>query len=48
MSRRRVVVEHGLGKVTGWRIAAGRYRDPRRRHTLIMKNVAGRHDRMFA
>jgi hypothetical protein len=31
-----------------WRIAAERYRNPRRRRTLIMKNVAGLHNRMFA
>jgi hypothetical protein len=48
VSRRRVVVEHGIGKMKVWRIAAERYRNPRRRHTLIMKNVAGLHNRMFA
>src|SRR5215203_1562889 len=48
VSRRRVVAEHGIGKMKVWRIAAERYRNPRRRHTLIMKNVAGLHNRMFA
>lgn len=48
VSRRRVVVEHGIGKMKVWRIAAERYRNPRRRHTLIMKNVAGLHNRMYA
>ena len=48
VSRRRVVVEHGIGKMKVWRIVAERYRNPRRRHTLIMKNVAGLHNRMFA
>ena len=48
VSRRRIVVEHGIGKRTIWRIAAERYRNPRRRHTLMFKNVAGLHDRMFA
>ena len=48
MSRRRVVAEHGIGKMKVWRIAAERYRNPRRRHTLIMKNVAGLHNLMFA
>ena len=48
VSRRRIVVEHGIGKMKVWRIAAERYRNPRRRHTLIMKNVAGLHNRMFA
>ena len=48
VSRRRIVVEHGIGKMTIWRIAADRYRNPRRRHTLVFKNVAGLHNRMFA
>ena len=48
VARRRIVVEHGIGKMKVWRIAAERYRNPRRRHTLILKNVAGLHNRMFA
>jgi hypothetical protein len=48
VSRRRAVVEHGIGKMKVWRIAAERYRNPPRRHTLIMTNVAGLHNRMFA
>src|SRR5438874_1736989 len=48
VSRRRIAVEHGIGKMKVWRIAAERYRNPRRRHTLVMKNVAGLHNRMFA
>jgi DDE superfamily endonuclease/Helix-turn-helix of DDE superfamily endonuclease len=47
VSKRRIVVEHGIGKMKVWRIAAERYRNPRRRHTLIMKNVAGLHNLMF-
>jgi hypothetical protein len=47
-SRRRIVVEHGIGKMKIWRIAAERYRNPRRRHTLTMKNIAGLHNLMFA
>ena len=31
-----------------WRIAAERFRNPIRRHTLIIKNVAGLHNLMFA
>ena len=46
--RRRIVVEHGIGKRKVWRVAAERWRNPRRRHTLMMKNVAGLHNRMFA
>jgi hypothetical protein len=47
VSRRRIVVEHGIGKMKVWRVAAERWRNPRRRHTLMMKNVAGLHNRMF-
>jgi hypothetical protein len=31
-----------------WRIASERYRNPNRRHRLIMKNVAGLHNLMYA
>lgn len=48
LSRKRIVVEHGIGKMKIWRIAADRYRNPLRRHTVMMKNVAGLHNRMFA
>ena len=44
----RVAVEHGIGKMKIWRIAAERYRNPLRRHTLIIKNVAGLHNMVFA
>lgn len=48
LARRRVVVEHAIGKMKVWRVAADRYRNPRRRHTLILKNVAGLHNLMFS
>lgn len=47
LSRKRIVVEHGIGKLKIWRIAADKYRNPRRRHTLIVKNVVGLPNRMF-
>ena len=47
VAKRRIVVEHGIGKMKVWRIAADRYRNPRSRHTVMMKNVAGLHNRMF-
>jgi DDE superfamily endonuclease/Helix-turn-helix of DDE superfamily endonuclease len=47
LSQRRIVVEHGIGKMKIWRIAAERYRNPLRGHTRMMKNVAGLHNRMF-
>ena len=48
VSKRRIVVEHGIGKMKVWRASAERWRNPRRRHTLMMKNGAGLHNRMFA
>jgi hypothetical protein len=48
LASRRVVAEHGIGKMKVWRIASERYRNPNRRHTLIMKNVAGLHNLMYA
>jgi len=48
ISRKRIAAEHGIGKMKIWRIAAERYRNPTRRHTLIMKNVAGLHNLMFS
>jgi len=48
ISRKRIAVEHGIGKMKVWRIASERYRNPTRRHTLILKNVAGLHNLMFA
>ncbi len=48
VGRKRVAVEHGIGKRKAWRIAGERWRNPRRRHTLMTKNVAGLHNRMFA
>ena len=46
--RGRAAAEHGTGKMKLWRVAAERWRNPRRRHTLMMKNVAGLRNRMFA
>jgi hypothetical protein len=48
ISRRRIAVEHAIGKMKIWRIAAERYRNPLKRHTLIIKNVAGLHNLVFA
>jgi transposase len=48
VSKRRIVVERGIGKMKVWRIAAERYRNPRRSHTMTVKNIAGLHDRMYA
>jgi hypothetical protein len=48
VGKKRVVVEHAIGKMKLWRIAAERWRNPRRRHALTFKNVAGLHNLMFA
>jgi IS5 family transposase len=48
ISRKRIAAEHGIGKMKMWRIASERFRNPTRRHTLIIKNVAGLHNLMFA
>lgn len=48
ISRRRLVAEHGIGKMKVWRVAPDRYRNPVGRHTLIMRNVAGLHDLKYA
>src|SRR5439155_13088133 len=48
LARKRVAVEHGIGKLKIWRITAERYRNPVRCHTLIVKNVAGLHNLMYA
>jgi len=47
LAKERIVAEHGIGKMKVWRIAADRYRNPPRRHTVMMKNVAGLHNRMY-
>jgi hypothetical protein len=48
IARRRIAAEHGIGKMKVWRIAAERYRNPVSKHTLVMKNVAGLHNLMYA
>jgi DDE superfamily endonuclease/Helix-turn-helix of DDE superfamily endonuclease len=48
LSRRRVAAEHGIGKMRVWRAATERYRNPLSKHTLVMKDVAGLHNLMFA
>ena len=48
LSRRRIAAEHGIGKMKIWRIASDRYRNPLKRHAVMLKNVAGLHNTMFA
>ncbi len=47
LAKERIVAEHGIGKMKIWRIAADRYRYPARRHAVMMKNLAGLHNRMY-
>ena len=47
VGRKRIAVEHAIGKLKIWRIAAEKWRNPRRKHTRMMKNIAGLHNRMF-
>ena len=48
LSSLRVSVEHGIGKMKIWRIAADRYRNALKKHTLMFRNVAGLQNMMFA
>ena len=48
LSIRRVAAEHGIGKMKIWRISSERYRNPMNKHTLMMKDVAGLHNLMYA
>ena len=47
-SSKRICVEHGIGKMKIWRIVKDTFRNQKTNHTLIMKNVAGFHNLMFA
>lgn len=48
LSSRRIVVEHGIGKMKIWRMIRDVYRNLRSDHTLVMKNIAGLHNIMYA
>lgn len=47
-SSKRIVVEHGIGKMKIWQILSQRFRNKRSNHALVFKNVAGLHNVMFA
>jgi hypothetical protein len=44
----RVAVEHAIGKLKIWRIAAEKFRNDLHGHTLILKNIVGLHNLMFS
>jgi len=48
LSKRRITVEHSFGKMKIFQILSQRFRNPKRKHSLIFKNVAGLHNLMFA
>jgi len=48
LGKARIVVEHTLGKMKIFKILSYRFRNPRNRHALVFKNVAGLHNLMFA
>ena len=48
LSKRRITVEHSFGKMKIYQILAQRFRNPRNKHSLIFKNIAGLHNLMFA
>ena len=48
LSRKRIAAEHGIGKMKIWKIASDRYRNPPKRYAVMVKNVAGLHNAMFA
>ena len=47
LSRRRIAVEHGIGKLKIWRSGSDRYRNCPKKKTIMFKNIAGLHNRMF-
>ena len=48
LSKRRITVEHSFGKMKIFQILTQQFRNPKRKHSLIFKNVAGLHNLMFA
>ncbi len=48
LSKRRITVEHTFGKMKIYQILSQRFRNPRNKHSLIFKNIAGLHNLMFA
>ena len=48
LSKRRITVEHSFGKMKIDQILAQRFRNPRNKHSLMFKNIAGLHNLMYA
>ena len=47
LSKRRITVEHTFGKMKIYQILSQKFRNPRCKHSLIFKNIAGLHNLMF-
>lgn len=47
LSKRRNVVEHGIGKMKIWRVVADRFRNPLQSPTVVMKNLSELYNLMF-
>jgi len=43
LSKRRITVEHSFGKMKIYQILSQKFRNPRSKHSLIFKNIAGLH-----
>jgi len=48
LSKQRITVEHSFGKMKIFQILSQRFRNPRNKHSIIFKNIAGLHNFMFA
>jgi len=48
LSSKRIVVEHGIGKMKIWRISRDKIRNSKSSHSLRIKNIAGLQNLMFA
>lgn len=48
LSKRRIIIEHIIGKMKIFQILVQTFRNPLSKHSLIFKNVAGIHNLMFA
>ena len=41
LSKRRIIIEHVFGEMKFFQILTQRFRNQRKRHTVIFKNIAG-------
>ena len=48
LSKRRITVEHSIGKMKIYQILSQRFRNQRHKHSLIFKNIVGLHNLMVA